>query len=171
MIKIKFAKTNENAIIPSKRDEDAGYDIFACFEDQYLVIEPGETTKIPTGIASIIPLDHCFVLKERGSTGSAGIGQRAGIIDSGFRNEWQVLVTNHNSRAIIIAKKGFRDTDQYKNILGSRDFLEYAYEKAICQALLIPVPESEVEEIGYDQLVLEKSERMLDGFGSTNKVE
>ena len=171
MYSIKITTTNDAVRTPSKREEDAGYDIFACFEDQYLVIEPGETTKIPTGIASIIPLDHCFVLKERGSTGSIGIGQRAGIIDSGFRNEWQVLVTNHNSRAIIIAKKGFRDTDQYKNILGSRDFLEYAYEKAICQALLIPVPESEVEEIGYDQLVLEKSERMLDGFGSTNKVE
>ena len=46
-----FAKVKPNAIIPSKRDEDAAYDIYACFDDDYLVIPPHKTVLIPTGIA------------------------------------------------------------------------------------------------------------------------
>ena len=35
-----FAKVNPNAIIPSKRLEDAGYDLYACFDEDYMVIQP-----------------------------------------------------------------------------------------------------------------------------------
>ena len=31
IVEIKFAKVHPNAIIPSKRDEDMGFDIYACF--------------------------------------------------------------------------------------------------------------------------------------------
>ena len=37
---IKFAKVKPEAIIPSKRVEDAGFDIYACFEEEYMVIKP-----------------------------------------------------------------------------------------------------------------------------------
>ena len=36
--KIYFAKTREGAIIPSKRVEDGAFDIYACFEEEYLEI-------------------------------------------------------------------------------------------------------------------------------------
>ena len=35
-----FAKIRPYAIIPSKEDENAGYDIYACFDEDYLVIPP-----------------------------------------------------------------------------------------------------------------------------------
>ena len=35
-MKIYFAKTKLDAIVPSKRKEDAGYDFYACFEDDYI---------------------------------------------------------------------------------------------------------------------------------------
>mgnify|MGYP000734891585 FL=1 len=80
---VKFAKVRPTAVIPTKRDEDAGFDIYADFEDDFIIIDPHTTTLIPTGIASACDVDYCFILKERGSTGSKGIAQRCGVIDSG----------------------------------------------------------------------------------------
>ena len=57
-MKIKFAKIKDKAIIPSKRDEDAGYDIYACLDRPYMVIMPHETKMIPTGIASACDKDY-----------------------------------------------------------------------------------------------------------------
>ena len=62
MINIFFSKLNQNAIIPRKREEDAGYDIYPCFADEYLIINPDETAKIPTGIASCFPKEYCFII-------------------------------------------------------------------------------------------------------------
>lgn len=169
MVEIKFAKINESAVIPNKRVEDAGFDVFSCFDEPYIIIEPNQTLRISTGIASSFPQNYCIILKERGSTGSIGIGQRSGVIDSGYRNEWLVPITNHNSKPLLILKNEFKSTDEYRELLTQKEYIEYSYEKAICQGLLIPVPASEIVEVSYDQLLKIKSERMLDGFGSTNK--
>ena len=91
---VKFAKVRPTAKIPTKRVEDAGYDIYANFEEPFILINPHETKMIPTGIASACDTDYCFVLKERGSTGTKGMAQRCGIIDSGYRSEWFVPITN-----------------------------------------------------------------------------
>lgn len=80
MTAIKFAKVRPTAIIPTKRDEDAGFDIYANFEEDFRIIPPHETIMIPTGIASACDTDYCFILKERGSTGTKGIAQRCGRI-------------------------------------------------------------------------------------------
>ncbi len=101
-----FAALREGARIPAKRDEDAGYDIYACFEEPYFRFEPFETKLVPSGIISAFPPEYVAVLKERGSTGSRGIGQRAGVIDSGYRGEWLIAMTNHNDRPLVIAKGG-----------------------------------------------------------------
>lgn len=102
---VKFAKVRPTAVIPTKRDEDAGFDIYADFEDDFIIIDPHTTTLIPTGIASACDVDYCFILKERGSTGSKGIAQRCGVIDSGYRNEWFVPITNTTNKKIAIVKK------------------------------------------------------------------
>ena len=80
MTAIKFAKVRPTAIIPTKRVEDAGFDIYANFEEDFILIPPHETEMIPTGIASACDTDYCFILKERGSTGTRGIAQRCGRI-------------------------------------------------------------------------------------------
>ena len=93
-VDVKFAKVHPNAIIPSKRDEDMGFDIYACFDEDYIAIKPHETKLIPTGIASACNFDYGFLVFERGSTGSKGIARRCGVIDSGYRNEWFIGLTN-----------------------------------------------------------------------------
>lgn len=162
-VNIYFAKIRPSAIIPSKRTEDAGYDIYANFDDDFIIIEPHMTTIIPTGIASSCPSEYCFVLKERSSTGSKGIAQRCGIIDSGYRGEWGVPITNTTNKRLVIAKKSVLD------MFADRDFLIYPYEKAITQALVVPVPNTISTEITYEELKNISSERDVGAFGSSNK--
>ncbi|MDD6827987.1 MAG: dUTP pyrophosphatase [Oscillospiraceae bacterium] len=166
---IKFAKIKEDAKIPSKRDEDMGMDIYACFEENYIVINPHQTKLIPTGIASACNEDYGIVLKERGSTGSKGIAIRAGIIDSGFRNEIFVGLTNTTNKVMFISKLSERDTyDDYYDDVMPESFV-YPYNKAIAQALVVPVPKLNIEEISYEELLNIKSERGLGQLGSSNK--
>lgn len=163
MKKIYFSKLYEDVKIPSKRAEDAGYDIYAYFTEDYIVINPHKTKLINTGLISAFDERYVAILKERGSTGTKGMGLRAGIIDSGYRGEWIVPITNHNDKPIMIAKENIINyLDSYNNIL-------YPYEKAICQAIMVEVPKLEVEEVDNETILNMESERMSGKLGSSNK--
>lgn len=171
--KIYFAKVRPEATIPSKRNEDAGYDIYACFDEDYMVIAPHETKLIPTGIASACDREYCFILKERGSTGTKGIAQRCGVIDSGYRNEWFVPITNTTNKILLICKDEDNLEKAEQIIRETFDICYqiqyYPYKKAICQALVIPVPQTTVEEITLDELKQIASERGDGALGSSGK--
>lgn len=158
---VKFAKVNPNAKIPTKRLEDAGLDIYACFDEPNIIIKPHETKMIPTGIASACDVDYCFVLKERGSTGTKGIAQRCGVIDSGFRGEWFVPVTNTTDRLLVFYNNG--------GLIRDPMAIQYPTSKAICQALVVPVPELDIEEYTYEELMAIPSERGMGSRGSSGK--
>lgn len=162
---IKFAKTKPTAIIPTKRDEDAGYDIYANFDKDYMLIPPHTTVMIPTGIACACDTDYCFIVKERGSTGTKGMAQRCGVIDSGYRDEIFVPITNTTDMKIYIKKKDktISDSDNVS------EFIEYPYEKAIAQLLLVPVPTADVEEYTYEELKAIPSSRGVGKLGSSDK--
>lgn len=165
---VKFAKVRPTAIIPTKREEDAGYDIYANFEEDYILIPPHETVMIPTGIASACDTDFCLILKERGSTGTKGMAQRCGIIDSGYRSEWFVPITNTTNQNIYIIKN---DKEKVRGELESIGLcgIFYPYEKAICQALVVPVPTVDVEEYTYEELKAIPSSRGTGALGSSGK--
>ncbi len=164
MNKIFFSKLREDAIIPTKIDENAGYDIYACFDEDYMVIKPLETVLIPTGIATAFDNKFYAQIQERGSTGSKGIKYSAGVIDSGYRGEWFIAITNCNDIDVIIGKKGCCDRfpEHYR-------YIHYPYEKGIAQFVMLPVPEFETEEIEYEKLLEFKSERGVGKIGSSNK--
>jgi dUTP pyrophosphatase len=162
---IYFARLYREAIIPSKWDEDAGYDIYGCWADENIVIQPHETLLLPAGIASAFPSSYVMILKERGSTGCIGISQRSGVIDSGYRGEWMVPVTNLNTKPLVITKEQNPETRE----IMSEDYIVYPYSKAICQAILLEVPTSFTKEIPYDQLQAIPSKRQARGFGSSGK--
>lgn len=188
---IKFAKVKENAIIPTKTDENMGYDIYACFDEDYIEIRPQQTKLIPTGIASCCSDDYGFIIKERGSTGSQGIAVRCGVIDSGFRGEWFIALTNTTIQTIRITKKvdkvqqdaayGGKEEKYYLGTNENIDLTQddpffygeilklYPYSKAIAQAILVPVPKVKVEEVTYDELKAIKSDRMNGQLGSSGK--
>lgn len=162
---IYFAKLKEGAKIPSKTSENAGYDIYACFDEDSIVILPGETKLIPTGICSAFSEDYVLVLKERGSSGTKGLSQRCGIIDSGYRNEWFVPINNTSTKAIIIAK----DVETAKVLYFDGTATFYPYTKAITQALLLPVPRVEIVELSVEALQSISSQRGMGCLGSSNK--
>ena len=162
---VKFAKVRPTAKIPTKRVEDAGYDIYANFEEDYILIPPHDTVMIPTGIASACDTDFCLILKERGSTGIKGMAQRCGVIDSGYRNEIFVPITNTTNQRIYIIKKG--KEDDYPMLRGNNIF--YPYEKAISQILVVPVPTVDVEEYTYEELLAIPSSRGTGALGSSGK--
>ena len=167
-----FAKVKEGAIIPSKRDEDAGWDIYACFPEDHLVIEPHKTVMVPTGIASAFSPRYVAILKERGSSGSKGIAQRCGVIDSGYRNEWFVPLNNTNDRPLVITKhpEMFDEGQpQVFNNHSNNEFIVYPYTKGISQIVFVEVPKFDVQEIPYDNLKQFDSERGMGHLGSSNK--
>lgn len=164
-----FAKVKKEAIIPSKRDCDMGYDIYACFEDDIKFLMPHETAMIPTGIASACSFDFGILLKERGSTGTKGIGQRCGVIEGSFRGEWFVPITNENNDKIIAISKLSEEETKAKFACSSYDIVYYPYTKAICQAIVIPIPKMNIQEISYEDLQKIESERGIGALGSSGK--
>jgi len=163
MSKIYFSKVKPEAIIPSKREEDGAFDIYACFDEDYILLDPHETKLVGTGIASAFSSDYVAILKERGSTGTKGIGQRCGVIDSGYRGQWFVPMTNHNNKPLLIVKEASAklfDTDAT---------IVYPYEKAIAQCLMVVVPKLTIEEISHDELLKFESERGSGSLGSSGK--
>ena len=54
MYEIKFARLRPDAKIPSKRDEDSDYDLYACFDEEDFIIPALSTAFIPTGIVSAL---------------------------------------------------------------------------------------------------------------------
>lgn len=163
MDKLYFAALREGARIPTKRDEDAGYDIYACFEEAYFRFEPFETKIVPSGIISAFPEEYVAILKERGSTGTRGIGQRAGVIDSGYRGEWLISMTNHNDRPLVIAKA------EYAAVQDLSDCVVYPYEKAICQALFIPLAQLNAQAVDAETILAIPSARGTGRLGSSGK--
>lgn len=159
---IYFSKINPNATTPNKREEDMAMDVYACFEEDRMVIPPHSTKLIPTGICSAFDKKWGISLRERGSTGSIGMKVSAGQIDSGYRGEWFVAITNINTIPISIDKEVEKTTI-------TEDFIQYPYTKAIAQAKIEEVPVVNIQEIPYDELQEIKSERGKGRLGSSGK--
>lgn len=160
--KITFAKVKPEATIPSKRREDGAYDIYCCFEEESIQLPIGEIRKVSAGIASAFSPKYRIKIRERSSSGSNGLTVKAGLIDSGFRNEWQIVLNNTTNKEIIITKN-------VNEIKIFEDRIEYPYSKAIAQAVVEYTPNVRIREISYDELKEIPSERGMGGFGSTNK--
>lgn len=162
VVNIKFAKVRGDAKLPTKRREDAGYDIYACFDEQAVIIPPNSSKLIPTGIASALPVDWAFIFYERGSTGVRNMKVNAGVIDSGFRGEWFVCLYNGNNCPIAIVK-GIPD------VIATDEVILYPYTKGIAQALLIQVPETNESILDYSDLQSISSERGTGQLGASGK--
>ena len=154
--KIYFAKVKESAIIPSKRDEDGCFDIYACIEDS-ITIKPHEVKLIPTGICSAFSSDYRISLRERGSNTKSKLIVMAGQIDSGFRGEWFVALYNASDEKKILTN----------HLEGLQE--EVSTKKAICQAAIEYSPKVNIEEVSIDIVNSFKSERGSGMLGSSGK--
>ena len=168
---IYFAKLKDKAIIPSKNDEDSGYDLFACFDEDYMIISPGEVALVPTGIAWAISSDFYMQIEERSSTGSKGIKKNAGVIDSGYRGEIKVSILNARQDNLILSNLTEEEFKKKYPKLLNKPYLFYNTSKAIAEGVIHKVEKFKVKELSYIELCKFTSERGEKGWGSSNKVK
>ena len=162
MREILFAKLREGAVIPSRRDEDSDYDLYACFEEEEFVIPAFSTRLIPTGLISAFDSSLGVKFEERGSnTKWCGIVQ-AGVIDSGYRGEWLCAMYNGNPVPVHISKA-------VQEVERREDRVLVPYTKAICQFHVREILPVDVRERTADEILALKSERGAGRLGSSGK--
>lgn len=100
MINFKVKKLADSAVLPLKGNPaDAGIDIFT---NESYSLKPGETHVFGTGIAVEIPTGYVALFWDRSGLGSKGIHRLAGVVDSGYRGEWKIVLTNLTKKKFAI---------------------------------------------------------------------
>lgn len=103
---IEFKKLNENAVTPTFGTEfSAGADLYSAEEE--IVINPGETKFIGTGLATAIPEGTVGLIYARsGLACKKGLApaNKVGVIDSDYRGEIKVALHNHGKDAQTVLK-------------------------------------------------------------------
>ena len=162
MHRLLFAKVREGAVIPTKREEDSDYDLYACFEEEEFVIPAFSTRLIPTGLISAFDNSLGVKFEERGSnTKWCGIVQ-AGVIDSGYRGEWVCAMYNGNPVPVHITKAA----DEVRRL---EDRVLVPYRKAICQFHVREILKTAIEETDAGEVLARLSERGAGKLGSSGK--
>jgi len=151
----------EGAILPAyARPGDAGMDLYAA-ED--VLIRPGETVIVPTGIKIAIPEGYEIQIRPRSGISyktPLRVSNSPGTIDSGYRDELGIIMTNTSSICCYNEEELYTIEDS-GNLMGV-----YKIRKGdrIAQMVLQVVPEMKltvvdsVDQIGYNR---------GGGFGST----
>jgi len=144
MLRVKRLEEGARLPVVAHPGEDLGYDLFAL---ETAELAPRATVRVRTGIAveardgaTGAPLG--LLVRDRSSMAARGIATTGGVIDTGYRGEILVLMTNL-SEATVELKAG----------------------EKIAQMIPVPVLTGSVEEVES----LEESERAEKGFGSSGR--
>ena len=142
---IRVKKLNQNAIMPTYGSaEAAGADLYACLENP-VVIAPGESAFIPTGLSMELPKGYAGLIYARsGLACKKGLApaNKVGVIDSDYRGEFIVVLHNHGNEP-----------------------REVAHGERIAQLVITPVFTPGFTEVAE----LTDTIRSSGGFGSTGK--
>lgn len=162
-MKLQIKRLTETAIMPVKcHATDSGFDLFA---DEDVIIEPGETAVIKTGIAIALPAGHEAQIRPKsGVTSKTKLRVQLGTVDEPYRGVIGVIVDN------ISQYTGERDkwptyidgTEAVGVNLLDGEIIVRKGDK-IAQMVIAPVAHPEVE-IADD---LDDTDRGENGFGST----
>ena len=162
-----WAVRDERVIVPTKRESDAGYDIYAFFEEDYMVINPHSYTIFSTGLYYAIPDDMWMDLRERSSTIKYNLSRRAGVIEGTYRGELMIALSNLNTFPVVIAKNTISEEEIKQQV--SQNCKIYPYEKAIMQGILRKIEPAQFRTIPLEELKKMTTIRGDGGFGSTGK--
>jgi dUTP pyrophosphatase len=96
---VRVKKLREDARLPARATQfDAGADL--CCSDPF-TLAPGERRLIPTGLAIEVPPGYYGRVAPRsGLAVRHGIQTLAGVVDSGYRGELQVLLINLGEKPV-----------------------------------------------------------------------
>lgn len=98
---VSVKKLNDRAIMPTYGSaEAAGADLYACLGED-VVIEPGKSKFIPTGLSMAIPKGYAGLIYARsGMACKRGLApaNKVGVVDSDYRGEFMVVLHNHGEQ-------------------------------------------------------------------------
>lgn len=135
MDKIKAARLNEKAILPTrKHPNDAGIDFYAVESTK---IQAHDFGIIKTGITLEIPKGFVGLLMPK-SRNNHLLG--AGVVDAGYQGEIQIKIANIKDKP-----------------------LEIEYGQAVGQMLIIPIETPEIEETDINKIHAKTSARGATG--------
>lgn len=143
MIRVK--KLKSGAILPTYGSADAaGADLYACL-DADVIIAPGQTAFIPTGLAMEIPKSCAGLIYARSGLAckqDLAPANKAGVVDSDYRGEFMVALHNHGSQSRTVC-----------------------HADRIAQLVITPILTPAYEQVDE----LSDTVRSAGGFGSTGK--
>lgn len=142
-IKFKRLAHGDGLDLPSyQTDGSSGMDIQAALT---VTLPPGGGTLIPTGFAVEVPEGYELQCRSRSGLARQGVfvTNSPGTIDSDYRGEVCVLLSNLDQRRTFEVRRGDR----------------------VAQLVLIQVPKATVKEVKE----LSETKRAEGGFGSTGK--
>ena len=145
MVKILVKKFDKNIKLPAyKTSGSSGMDLVAYIKNK-IIVNPGKTIIIPTGIAVAIPKNYEIQIRPRsGLAANKGISvlNTPGTVDSDYRGEIKIILINLSKKPFVV-KSGDR----------------------VAQMILCPVTKGKLQEVK----ILPKTVRGKGGFGSTGK--
>ena len=141
--KVNIRKVDERAVIPTYSTKmSAGADLYAIVDDD-VIISPGETAFIRTGLAVQIPEGYAGMIFARsGLACKKGLApaNKVGVVDADYRGEVMVAIHNHSLEDRVIG-----------------------YGERIAQLVILPFFHAEFNEVSE----LDDTIRGEGGFGST----
>ena len=145
MVKILVKKFDKNIKLPVyKTSGSSGMDLVAYIKKK-IIINPGKTAMVSTGIAVAIPKNYEIQIRPRSglaAKNSISVLNTPGTIDSDYRGEIKIILINLGKKSFVV-KSGDR----------------------IAQMVLCPIAKGKLSEIK----ILPKTIRGKGGFGSTGK--
>lgn len=174
---VKVKRLNNAAVIPQyAKPGDSGFDLVAT-ED--VIIAPGETALVPTGLAFEIPDGYELQIRPRSGVTyktKLRVANTPGTVDSSFRGEVKVIIDNIEP-PIYESNGSYAYTDVVVTMDGLNDDTTFAKTHAfmsgthyipkgtrIAQGVIAPVIHANLVETDDE---LTETERGTGGFGHT----
>lgn len=169
-VTVKIKRLRPDAVVPKYAyDGDAGFDLVAV-ED--VIIEPGETKLVPTGLAIELPPGYELQVRPRsGVTLKTKLRVQLGTVDSNYRGEIGVIVDclNDNANNVYTDGRLIQFASDITNTTVKID--EYVQDGSyiirkgdrIAQAVIKSVEQAHFVEVDE----LDETERGTGGFGSS----
>lgn len=140
MIQVQRIGAHDLPLPASQTEGSAGYDLQLSWSTAY-VLGPGDRVMMPTGFAWEIPRGYVGMIRPRsGLAVREGLDVLAGVVDSDFRAEVQVVLINHG-----------------------HDTVRFSPGDRIAQMVVTAINTDELVEVES----LDATERGNGGFGST----
>ncbi|MGK5512271.1 dUTP diphosphatase [Brevibacillus formosus] len=165
-LNVRIKKLHDDAVIPQyARAMDAGFDLVAVDD---VLIKPGETKKVPTGLAFALPEGFELQIRDRSGVASKTklrVSNAPGTVDAGYRGEVSVIMDNISQLKQGIVAGEFVFIDGRDALGKEHDRGSYIIQKGdkVAQGVIAIVPIAQFEVVDE----LDETERGTGGFGSS----